>query len=246
MATARPKERARRARTELYRRSIREAAERVFAKHGFSNAPVEQIAREANVSIGTLYRVFPGRKAEIYRAIQEHRGTELIGSTQAVGMSAWQRRGDVLDAMLEGLAAMAEYLMAHPDYLRITLHEEQAWAVGPKRSSREQTAMWGEGMQGAVLGMRLAIDAGLMVDDDPELMARTSVAMQQAHLGYWLEEGRRRPEEVVACLQRQFLRAFCRPEVLVERRLPGVGTAPAARRRADVQTSRATHPTKEE
>jgi hypothetical protein len=69
--------------------------------------------------------------------------------------------------------------------------------------------------------MRQGITDGLFVDEDPELMARASVAMEQAHLGYWLEEGMRvRPAEVVARLQRQFLRAFCRPEVLAARGLP--------------------------
>jgi AcrR family transcriptional regulator len=238
----RPKEKVRRARIELYRRLVRDAAERVFAQYGFAAAPVEQIAREADVSIGTLYRVFPGRKAEIYRAIQEHRGTEIIGTTQAIGIKAWERRNDVLDAMLEGQAALVEYLMAHPDYLRITLHEEQAWGVSPEHKSAEQTAMWREGMQGTILGIHEGIKAGLFVDDDPEVMARTLVAMQQAHLGYWLEDGRRRSRDaVVTGLQRQFMRAFCRPEVLLERGLPGVaaGAAPPARAHAARPTSMA-------
>jgi AcrR family transcriptional regulator len=228
MKAARPRDKARQARTDLYRRLICEAAERVFAAHGFAGALVEEIAREADVSIGTLYRVFPGRKAEIYRAIQELRGTELIGSTRAVGLAAWQQRGDVLDAMLEGLRTLVEYVMAHPDYLRMTLHEEQAWALGPQRSTTEQTAMWKAGMEGAAEGMRYGVETGLLVDDDPDLMARTLVAMQQAHLGFWLEEGRQRSsEEVVAALQRQFLRAFCRPEVLAER---GLSIAPSGTR----------------
>ena len=229
----------RRARIELYRRLIREAAERVFAEHGFAGALVEQIAREADVSIGTLYRVFPGRKAEIYRAIQEHRGTELIGTTRAVGIKAWERRGDVLDAMLEGQAALVEYLMAHPDYLRITLHEEPAWAVPPERATTEQTAMWREGMEGTVLGMRHGIAAGVLVDDDPEAMARTLVAIQQAYLGYWLEDGRRQPRDVVvAALRRQFLRAFCRPEVQAERGLLEPPAASAEATEGNPQTAR--------
>jgi len=214
----------------------------VFAEHGFAAAPVEQIASEAEVSIGTLYRMFPGRKAEIYRAIQEHRGTELIGTTRAVGMKAWERRADVVDAMLEGLAALVEYLMAHPDYLRMTLHEEPAWGVAPKRGTTEQTALWREGMESTVLGMQHGIAAGLLVDDDPGVMARTLVAMQQAHLGYWLEDGKRQSRSVVvARLQRQFLRAFCRPEVLRERELLSAAAPPE--QAADIRqasTSRAT------
>jgi hypothetical protein len=135
--------------------------------------------------------------------------------------------------MLESQAALVEYLMAHPDFLRITLHEEQAWGVSPEHKTAEQTAMWREGMQGTILGIREGIRAGLFVDDDPEVMARTLLAMQQAHLGYWLEDGRRRSRDIVVTgLQRQFMRAFCRPEVLLERGLPGDADATAPVERA--------------
>lgn len=214
------------AREELYRGLVLEAAESIFAQRGFAGARVEEIAREAGVSVGTIYRVFPGKKQEIYRAIQEQRGTELIGTTQAIGIAAWQQRGDLVDAMLAGMASLVEYFVAHPDYLRLVLREEKAWAVGPSRASNAQTAMWGEGIKGMVAAMREGIAAGLLVDEDPEVMARTLVAMQQAHLAFWLEDDRRvASEEVARRLQRQFLRAFCRADVQVARR---VNDSPAA------------------
>lgn len=229
MPKRRRNDQLREARAELYRGLVRDAAERVFAEHGFARARVAQIAREAGVSIGTIYRVFPGRKREIYRVIQEHRGTALIGSTRAIGLETW-RRGDLLDAMLAGLATLVEFFLGHPDYLRLVLREENSWAVGPKRISTEQTAMWREGIKGTVMAMRQGIAEGLLVDDDPEAMARTWVAIQQAHLGYWLEDGERaRPAEVVEHLQRQFLRAFCRAEVVAARRLTGAAETPSPR-----------------
>jgi AcrR family transcriptional regulator len=222
MAPRRPRKNTlRQVRAEAYRAVVRRAAERVFAEHGFTGARVEQIAKEAGVSVGTIYRAYPGKKREIYRDIQVQRGTELIGRTQGIGIEAWRRRGDVLDGMLAGLGALAEYLMRHPDFLRIVLREEKAWASGPERQSAAQTVMWNEGMGGTQEAIRHGIAAGLLIDDAPEIMARTLAAMQQAHLGYWLESGRReRPEQVAARLQRQFLRAFCRPEVLATRLVP--------------------------
>jgi AcrR family transcriptional regulator len=211
----------RQVRAEAYRAVVRSAAERVIAEHGFVGAGIEQIAKEAGVSVGTIYRAYPGKKREIYRDIQVQRGTELIGCTQGVGLAAWRRRGDVLDAILAGLAALTEYLMGHPDYLRIVLREEKAWATGPVRQSAAQTVRWNEGMGGALEAIRQGIAQGHLVDETPEVMARTSVAMQQAHLAYWLESGQgESPERVAARLQRQFLRAFCRPEVLAVRLAP--------------------------
>lgn len=207
------------ARVQLYRRLVCEAAERVFAVRGFDGARVEEIAHAAGVSIGTIYRVFPGKKRAIYLAIQEHRGTEILGATRGVGTAAWQRRGDLIDAVLASVASLVEYFVAHPDYLQVVLREERtSWGIGPKRSTREQTAMWREGVDGAVMAMRQGIADGILVDDDPDAMARAWLAVQQAHLGYWLEQGQRDSAAAVTeRLQRLFLRAFCRPEVLATR-----------------------------
>jgi len=128
----------------MYRGLVCDAAERVFAAHGFPRACMSQIARESGVSIGTIYRIFPRRKDEIYRAIHENRGTTLLGRTRAIGEAAWRQRGDLLDAMLASVAATVDFFAAHPDFLRLVLREEKGWAGSAKRSSTEQTAMWRE------------------------------------------------------------------------------------------------------
>ena len=207
----------------MYRGLVCDAAERVFAAHGVLRTRMSQIARESGVSIGTIYRVFPGRKDQIYRAIQENRGTEVLGRTRAIGEAAWRQSGDLLDAILAGIAATVDFFAAHPDFLRLVLREEKAWGSTAKRSSAEQTAMWHEGVDGIVTAIQFGIAERLLVDDDAQTMARTWVAIQEAHLGHWVEEGMRAtPAEVTARFQRQFLRAFCRPEVLATRRLPEV------------------------
>lgn len=207
----------RKVRASAYRAVVRAAAERVFSQAGFAGTRVEQIAKAAGVSVGTIYRAYPGKKREIYRDIHVHRGTEVLGRAQAAGLRGFQR-GDILDAIVEGIGTMVEYFIEHPDYLRIVLREEKAWAQGPARQSAAQTVMWNEGVGGTVEGIRQAVAAGLLIDDDPELMARTMVAMEHAHLGYWLESGARERADVVAArLCRQVLRAFCPPGVLAAR-----------------------------
>src|SRR5262245_23069564 len=200
-------------RVGAYRAAIRQAAERVFAARGYAGAHVGQIAKEARVSIGTIYRAYPGRKRQIYHDLHAERGKEVLEHTHARGLAAFQRREDVLEAILEGMEALVEYFINHPDWLRIVLVEEKAWA-SPLRHTKMQAANWKTGISGSEDAMRAGISAGLLVDDVPEVMARTLVSMQQAHLGYWLEAGGRAPaSEVVARLRRQFLRAFCLPEV---------------------------------
>jgi len=46
-----------------HRREILEAAERVFVSKGYEAATVEEIAREAEFAVGTLYNFFEGKEA---------------------------------------------------------------------------------------------------------------------------------------------------------------------------------------
>ena len=54
----RPREEARRARNELYRQHILQAAERVFSERGFENAKLQEISAQAGLSMGTIYSIF--------------------------------------------------------------------------------------------------------------------------------------------------------------------------------------------
>src|SRR3990172_6266117 len=83
-ANEQARETVRRRRTELYRTVVLEAAERVFAERGFAEAKMQQIAATAGLSLATLYGVFPG-KAELFDAIHELRGAELLAHAATVG-----------------------------------------------------------------------------------------------------------------------------------------------------------------
>ena len=50
------------------RQAILEAAERLFAEHGYVGTSVAEIAEEARVALKTVYAVF-GTKAELLRAL---------------------------------------------------------------------------------------------------------------------------------------------------------------------------------
>src|SRR5262245_56931882 len=112
----------------MYRGLVCDAAERVFAQHGLAGSPIARIARESRVSIGSIYRIFPGSKAEIYRVIQERRSTAIKERSHAKAIEAWENSGDLLDAIFAGLAALVDFFGAHADYLRIVLREERTWS----------------------------------------------------------------------------------------------------------------------
>lgn len=57
--------------SEFRRLEIIDAARTVFARKGFANGIMDEIAKEAGVAKGTLYLYFQS-KVEIYRAVLEH------------------------------------------------------------------------------------------------------------------------------------------------------------------------------
>lgn len=71
------------------RQAILEAAERLFAEHGYVGTSVAEVAREARVALKTVYAVF-GTKAEVLRALWNLR---VRGDEEPVPMSErpWYR-----------------------------------------------------------------------------------------------------------------------------------------------------------
>jgi AcrR family transcriptional regulator len=206
-ARRRGTERARRARSELYRGLVLEAAQRVFADKGYEDAKMEEIARESGLSLGTLYSVFAG-KAEIFAAVHETGDREIQEHSEARASGA----SDPLAALLAGVRAYTEYFLEHPDFLRMHLKEGLTWGLaGSGAGSRRRTDAWLRGVEGLAAACRRCIDAGVFHPGDPQLQARMMIAMQQVQLAAWVEGGMQRdPAEVQAEIEAQVRRSFCK------------------------------------
>lgn len=205
------KARVREARAAMYRELILDAAEGVFAELGYDATRVQQIAEQAGVSLATIYSVFPG-KEQLFRAIHRRREEELL----AASLTGLDLAGaSPVDLVLHGTAASARFHMEHPDYLRMSLRQGHAWAVGANPHASAELDIWRRGvtMMGAVFQRGVA--EGLFVDDDPpEVMARTLMALHQVRLAAWAEAGGAEPvDDAIRHMHRQLLRVFCPPEV---------------------------------
>jgi AcrR family transcriptional regulator len=200
-----PKEGAKRAKAEMYRRLILEAAERVFAEHGFDEAKIQDIALGAGIALGTLYSVFPG-KQEIYAAIQEQRGREMIAGIYG----AIQGYQGVVDACERGIDAYVRVLVERPHFLRMHLRDGLSWTDPSSLRSGEEVATWERGMGLAVDLLKLGIERGYLHPSRPELVLKMMVATHQVQLRDWLERGARAAEvdELIASMQQHFVRAF--------------------------------------
>lgn len=207
---SKPTETIREIRKNTYREAILAAAEKVFADHGFDAARIQQVAEVAEVSVGTIYGVF-GSKAELFGAVLTYRLPELLEATHRAAMDA----PDPLASLIRGMDVYLGFMLSHPDWLRIHLHEH-AWGLGPTRAAAEQLTAWREGLDLQAQVLEQAMDAGQVVRGDPTLMARAMAAIQQVHLADWIEHGMSEPADTV----RERLRGLFLMFFSVERRLP--------------------------
>jgi AcrR family transcriptional regulator len=208
MARVNPKDEARRAKVDMYRRLILDGAERVFAVRGFDEAKIQHIAQEAGIALGTLYTVFPS-KNEIYAAIQEQRGREIIeGIYRAI-----QGYDGVVDACMRGIDAYVRLLIERPYFLRMHLYDGLSWTDPASLRSGEEVATWERGMALAVSLLQAGIDrAFLHGDTPPELLLKMLVAAHQVQLRDWLDRGahERDVDAMIERMQGHFLRAYVR------------------------------------
>jgi len=209
VAVAGAKGKAKKAKEELYRQLILEAAQAIFAESGYDDAKIGEIAEASGISLQTLYSVFPG-KAAIYQAIQELGDRELhkrsIESSQAIS--------DPLRALLVGLSATTLYFLEQPDFLKLRLHGGFTWGAEPSGAgSQVRTEAWRAALERLRSACQRCIEDGIFIDRDPSLIARLIVSMQQVELAHWLEGGMTGDPAVVAKdLEDQVERAFHRPD----------------------------------
>jgi AcrR family transcriptional regulator len=93
------------------------AGREVFAEQG-AEATLEEVARRAEVGIGTLYRHFPTREALVEVIYQEHIGEVLAAAEQAAaGEDAWAGLVGFLERVLELQARnlpLRDIFLRHP------------------------------------------------------------------------------------------------------------------------------------
>lgn len=203
------REEARRARTDVYRQHIVEAAEQVFAERGFEPAKVQEISKLAGLSMGTIYAIFPS-KNDIFRAILEERAGELLAVVEeVVGRESGPR--EALHALIE---AYIDYFFAHPNLLRMHLRLGSSWALRPGQDADSRGEHW-ERIQELQAGIfRRGIAEKVFVDEDPIYLAKTFSVMDQVLLADWVAGGMRADRTVlVRRLQGMVDRAFARPDV---------------------------------
>lgn len=159
------------ARAEAQRGRILDAAQRCFIAHGFHAAPISQIAGEAGISQGLMYRYFDNKRAMVLALIER----QLAADQQSIGQTAPSM--DMVDGLLlaYGHWARGESLGGHDTaissvalYAEITAEAQRDPVVAEvlRRHDRQTT----EAVRGWLRGHDEARGANV---DEKALDART-------------------------------------------------------------------------
>lgn len=115
----------------LAQAAILDAAEAMFAEHGFAGARIQAIAARAGYNTGMIFHYF-GDKLGLYTAVIQRADAQLsviLGRLLAAVAADAADDAITLRPLLEdSIAAMFTYLIEHPQFCRLLLWEQaQGW-----------------------------------------------------------------------------------------------------------------------
>ncbi|RJF86506.1 TetR/AcrR family transcriptional regulator [Oleomonas cavernae] len=203
------------AKDALSREHILDAAERVFADGGFASARMQDVAREAGISLATLYQFYPGKR-ELHRAILIARDNEMLEAVLQKVQASLERPQSMVQ-MLWVQRAHMQFLLGHTDYLRLILQEGYAWYHAAAQPTSDEQQIWERGIAAIEQVLAWGIAAGHMVGGKGPDQARMVLALQQTRLANWVADGMHEAHDaVIERVQTDFVRFFCRPAVALD------------------------------
>jgi len=133
------------------REALLEAARRVFAERGYGPASVEEIARTAGVSVGSVYVHFASKEALFTALVEAQTSADVSAMTAVVHddpdetFAALDRLvGDIADSREEALldAEIWLYAVRHPEFAdRLADHEVRMARFANERLSHDWESM---------------------------------------------------------------------------------------------------------
>jgi AcrR family transcriptional regulator len=170
------REQRRERRRALSRDQILDSAEQVFARAGYHEASLREIAELAEFSVGTVYGLFTG-KDEIYRAVMLRRAEEFLPGMRRIVASDLPPRRRLLD-----LADwQVGFFRRFPRFGRLVL---RGGAIAPPLSEPPGDSRILENFRAAQRMQaelfRLGQEAGELRGGDPLLLARMFTGLVSA------------------------------------------------------------------
>jgi AcrR family transcriptional regulator len=191
------------ARGERTRQRLLEAAEQVFAQHGYHDASIVKITEAAGVGQGTFYLYFDGKKR-----IFDELVLDLNARVRRAMMEASSQGTTRAESELLGFGAFFRFTGEHPALYRII---RQAEFVSPETMQLHYERL----TEGYMAGLQQAMAAGEVAEGDPEVLAWSLMGIGELVGMRWvLWDGKAEmPERVFDELARILIRALGAKEV---------------------------------
>jgi len=139
--------RQRRPKREEVRRRLLEAATRVFARRGYAEATLEEVAAEAGFSKGAVYSNFASKEEVFYALLRErvaervekvHHAIESASTLQEMGAAAGRAGGEAVDEEADWHLLFLEFVTRAAR--QPALREELGQSIPPCRPSSSPTS----------------------------------------------------------------------------------------------------------
>ncbi len=172
-----PRELRRERHRNLSRTQILDAAEEVFARKGFHDATVKEIAATAEFSVGGVYSFF-AEKDDVFVEVFTRRGSEFMAGMRDVLAVGGSPRAS--------LHRLADYQVAffreHANFGRLFLRSS-GMTLGELESKIDRSTVdnYVEAMNLQAKLFRDGQDAGELRDGDPEVLARLFSGLVSAY-----------------------------------------------------------------
>jgi AcrR family transcriptional regulator len=166
-------------RTRLRRRQVLDAAARLMARAGFEAVSMQALAAEAEVSVGLIYQYFGGKQELLLAMV-----TDVLDSFAARVPAAIEAAGDdPVRRIAAGFRAYCEVIDAHRHVAVLTYRESRTLSEAGREEIKRREVVTTEPLRAAI---SRAIEAGLIVDTDTELLAYDLVLLAHAWaLKHW-------------------------------------------------------------
>lgn len=160
---------------------VREAAERLFARHGYAAVSMRQIAAEVGVQAGALYSYTPNKQDLLFQILQTHLDEALAG------WDAAPHGGDPLQALQAFARFHVRFHFDRPETMFIANMELRNLSPGNFEKIEALRAEY-EGVLGAIL--QAGQDAGQFRLPDLRLSTMAILAMLNGVSTWYRDDGR--------------------------------------------------------
>lgn len=176
------------------RTEILDAAERVFATKGYACASMEEVARETDLAVGTLYNFFKNKESLYVEILQQKSG--LIGSKIDAVLAREEPAYEKIQSLFR---ARVEIFWEHPRFFRLFFHHTNNTLCDPRQGMTDDIRARYEAMLEVVTGIfRQGIAEGSFIAIDPELLTLNFEGIIRSYLANLSrrdEQPGRNPEE---------------------------------------------------